>query len=700
MLQVCEAIAHAQSHLIVHRDLKPSNIFVDVHGQPRVLDFGIAKLLTSDRGQDATAPDAAPETGTGSLLMSPADASPEQILGEPVSTATDVYALGLILFELLTEQRPHQRDVASIRALMANAQADITQSPSAVLKQRSHVTRPWKQINQDLDTIVLTALKRDPARRYFNAQTMADDLKRWQQGQPIAAQPDTRTYRIKRFVARNRVAVGSASAVFLALLVGLSVALWQAGMARAQARLAIAEYQRAEAARIESDRMILFIRARMGEGDPKLHQEGANLRLQTWLEQSLPKIESHLTDAPRVQIRMGTLFAGLLLEYGSFELALAGLDRVVSASDLLMRNNPEEASRSTAPGLLVEPLVLRARALSSVGRLKQASHDLDQAMARLARLPETPESKRLAITARGTMLTTSNRLGQFRKALDLARANLRARIALFGEDSAKLAVDYNNIGSTMTRLGMYVEAKANLQKSKQLLLTGPGSGGARPAIIDSHIAGIALAQGELDQAESLLRASHQYLAPRLPENHPDLMGLRGQQARLTILRGQAHDAEQITFELLAALDGAKLPWTREVLLLRAQVLIILKRADEALLICNRLEAEAAVDSELPSAPLSDSVCLLARVLAKQALKLDDRVIENVETMLKNDHAPSLSKGDAAIYLAATLHALGDDAQARAWAARASSWYQKSMTSENAQLRSTSLIPALGSPLSE
>lgn len=248
LVAVCDAVAHAQSHLVVHRDLKPSNILIDATGQPRVLDFGIAKLIGESVADTAL-------TASGMRMLSPAYAAPEQVLDEPISTATDVYSLGVLAFQLLTGRLPHSRS-GNVVALAEQVREEQTQPPSAALRRSATQSaadtagqsqqRAAREVAGDLDVIVLTALRRDPARRYRNAAALADDIRRWLDGRPIAARADTAGYRARKFVARNRLAVGSASAVLVALIAGFGVALWQASVAHEHARSAQIQLRRAE----------------------------------------------------------------------------------------------------------------------------------------------------------------------------------------------------------------------------------------------------------------------------------------------------------------------------------------------------------------------------------------------------------------------------------------------------------------------
>jgi len=207
-LRVCDAVAYAHRHLVVHRDLKPSNILVTPEGDPKLLDFGLAKLLGRDEDAQTGG-----RTETALRLLTPDYASPEQVRGERITTATDIYSLGVVLYELLTERRPYRAAGRSREAVARAVCEEEAPRPSAEVPG----------LKRDLDNVVLMALRKEPERRYASVERLAEDLRRFLEGRPVAARKDTLAYRTGKFVTRHKAGVAAAGLATL-LLAGTTVA--------------------------------------------------------------------------------------------------------------------------------------------------------------------------------------------------------------------------------------------------------------------------------------------------------------------------------------------------------------------------------------------------------------------------------------------------------------------------------------------
>ena len=208
---VCSAVQYAHQNLVVHRDIKPSNILVTGDGVPKLLDFGIAKILEPD----------ADATMTLVRLMTPECASPEQVRGQPITTATDVYALGVLLYHLVTGQQPYQFTTVTSEEIARVICDTEPRKPSAL-----------GSLSEDLDNIVLKAMNKEPARRYASAEQLSDEIGRHLSGLPVLARKDTFSYRAGKFIARHTVATAAAAMLTISLIGGIAATLWEAHVAR------------------------------------------------------------------------------------------------------------------------------------------------------------------------------------------------------------------------------------------------------------------------------------------------------------------------------------------------------------------------------------------------------------------------------------------------------------------------------------
>ena len=264
-------------HLVVHRDLKPCNILVTADGQVKLLDFGIAKLVAETASMRATR--------TGLRLHDAGVRRPEQIRGEPVTVATDVYALGVLLYELLASRRPYR---VTGPAPLELERAVLEQEPEKTSNGVADA-RLRHRLRGDLDTIVLTALRKEPARRYQSVEQLATDLSRHLAGLPVSARPDRLGYRAGKYVRRHRVGVLAAGAIALSLVAGLAATFWQS---REAAR---------EAAR--SERVTQFLATLFQEADPE-RARGREVTARELLQRGERRLDSLLVEDPDVRARL------------------------------------------------------------------------------------------------------------------------------------------------------------------------------------------------------------------------------------------------------------------------------------------------------------------------------------------------------------------------------------------------------------
>ncbi|MCM2336074.1 MAG: protein kinase, partial [Pseudomonas sp.] len=342
--QICDAVSHAHANLIVHRDLKPSNILVTPAGDVRLLDFGIAKLL------DGELP-VVEQTRTGVRTFTLHYAAPEQIRGEPVTTMTDVYSLGVVLYELLTDLKPYrlkrQTDAEWEEAILV---ADPMRPSQAVLRpdeatgtDRSAQRRRSRWLAGDLDNIVLKTLSKRPEQRYPSVEALALDLQRFEAGRPVQARAQSWTYRTQKYLRRHRWALASGTLVTAVLASALAIVGWQA-------REAVAEASRAQA-------MQDFL-AGLFEQAGTASQDGQPLDLRGLLDASVERGNRELARQPRARAELLGVVARIRTGLGDYRQAQALLDRqaaILAATD------------DVPPSLLLESLAQRGQVLARLG---------------------------------------------------------------------------------------------------------------------------------------------------------------------------------------------------------------------------------------------------------------------------------------------------------------------------------------------
>ena len=539
-LQVCAGVEHAHRQLVVHRDLKPANVFVTGDGNVKLLDFGVAKLLESDDARDVTR--------RTQRWLTPEYASPEQIRGEPVTTACDIYALGVLLYELLTGHRPYglarvapheinsvilEREPERPSTAVSKTETLITGdgdtrqvSPQAVASARRLAPdRLRRRLAGDLDTIVLKAMHKEPSRRYGTVAQLAEDIGNHLAGRPVSAQPDSWTYRTGRFLKRNRVPVALGSVAVLALLMGLVGTLTQARRASEQAAQAAAERDRSE---LVSNLMLDMFRL----GDPG-YVEGATVTAREVLDRGTARIQVDFADEPVLQADLLTEVGQIYDNLGLFEEAAEHFER---ALELRRQSLGEEAPLTAA----------------SYTRLAHVRSDQGRA----------EESVALAATAVG-ILSAVERTDAIRGALAEALSAEGLGFAILGQsDSA--AVRFTDAVSLMEQ----AEDPDETAIAHTLY----------------QWAGAAHGRGEFQQSDSLYQQTIERYQRAGLEMHPDVSTSLQNLGTIRTFMGQAAEAEELlrrALEMRRSLYGDYHPSTAETLTGLASTLAFLERYDEA-----------------------------------------------------------------------------------------------------------------------
>jgi eukaryotic-like serine/threonine-protein kinase len=423
-LQVCEAVQYAHRNLVVHRDLKPSNILVDGAGTVKLLDFGVAKLLAEGEG-------GAPATRTLLRAMTPEYAAPEQVRGDPVTTATDVYALGVLLYELLTGQSPYRVG----RTLPSELErAVLEQEPTRPSARAAAPADRRRRLRGDLDWIVLKALHKEPERRYPSAEALATDIRRHLEGLPVSARGDAVGYRALKFLRRHRLGVAAAGLVLLALLAGLVGTAWQARRAEREAR-------KAEAVKD-------FLKSLFEASDPA-EAQGKERTARQLLEDGARRIETELRDQPEVQSEVARLVAAVYHELGEYDRA-----RALLSADLERRRRLD-GSRSRAVADLLTEI---ADASYEQNRFDEAGAMYEEALGiqREQRGGRTPEVATLLWDLAGVKRNRGDLAG----AEQMQKQALALFVETRGEDSAEATNVRESLAITYGDSDRYVEAEA------------------------------------------------------------------------------------------------------------------------------------------------------------------------------------------------------------------------------------------------
>jgi len=565
-LDVLSAVAHAHANLIVHRDLKPSNVLVSKDGQVKLLDFGIAKLLE----RDPSRPEA---TLTRDAGLTPKYAAPEQVNGGPITTATDVYALGVLLYELLSGHDPVGPRALSaadmVRAIvdteprrMSAAAIDAGEGPD-VLAERAfrRATTPdalRRGLQGDLDTIVAKALKKNPEDRYASVAEFADDLRRYLNHQPITARRDTFAYRAAKFARRHQRSLIAAAAA--ALFVAATIAVYTVKLANERDRAARHAARASKVSELLTDLL--------NGADPYRTGDAQEPTVRHLLDVGAARISKGLDGQPEVQAEVATVIGRIYQRLGLYDkarpfleqaLALArtsvGPEHVTIAQSLndLGVLHRERGNFAAAQPLLEESLAMRRRLLGSLDK------DVAVTLVELARVlrdrgldadaePLIRESLAIRRKVFGDLhretATSTNDLAL----VLLQRGDLAGAEVLFRQNLATntrlLGADHPSVGVSMGNLGLVLDAKGDAAGAEKLYrddlaILRKTLGEAHPSYAQAlnHLSIALLHQGRIVEAQSLIDQAIAIVQPLLRPDHPRLAVYLVNRARVQLARG-------------------------------------------------------------------------------------------------------------------------------------------------------------------
>ncbi|HZG43741.1 MAG TPA: serine/threonine-protein kinase, partial [Longimicrobium sp.] len=520
--QVCDAVQYAHRNLVAHRDLKPSNILVTESGQPKLLDFGIARLVAGGE-----APADGERTAIGPRLLTPEYASPEQLRGEPVSTVTDVYSLGVILYGLLTGRRPY-RPRGESRWELPGALLGPPERPSALAAAgeeageaaASRGTTPARlarRLMGDLDAIVLKAMRPEPGQRYATAEQLAADLRRHAAGLPVGARADTRWYRVRKFVSRHRAGV-AASAAALVLLMGFAV------VTRVQAMRIAAERDRAQ--QVESFLLGLFDRSDLYQGSTRA------VTVRDLLDRGAAEIAD--VRQPEVRWRLQLALGHAYYGQGDYGRAIALLDSSYAALRRLRGERDQET-------------IAIANQLANVLRVA-GRYDRAQALYRVildARRRELGAGSVEVARSLNGLAMVLRMQGRYTEAEGLLREALAIDRMHAADAPSGLPQTLNNLGHVMRESGRLGDAEALHRESLAVRRAVWGPEHFEVTVSLANLAGVLRDRGDHSGADTLYR---QVLALRLRlagEEHPDLAMDRAGYAQLLHLRGDLEGGEAL-----------------------------------------------------------------------------------------------------------------------------------------------------------
>jgi serine/threonine-protein kinase len=545
---VCAAVQYAHQNLIIHRDIKAGNILVTIQSVPRLLDFGIAKLLAAE-------PSVSDPTMTIARRMTPESASPEQVRGETITTASDVYSLGVLLYKLLTghspyrlagrqsteieraicEQDPEKPSAVIARAEQSGSTHPIT--PQSVSETREGTPdRLRRRLQGDLDNIVLMALRKEPRRRYASAEQLSQDISRHLSDLPVVARADTAGYRAAKFVARHKAGVTAAILLLLSLSAGIAATMWQA-------RVAVAEGQRARLESAKAQRINAFLQDMLSYSSPAYAssnpRKDPDAKVSEVVEEAAKRAESELAEQPEVLAEMQRTLGSVYYAQGRYDQA----EQILRAAfEKYIRLYGRESQETVWASNLLANTLLRKGNIAEAKELFLKDIEVERKLAQRGQLDARAMAHVLGDY--GSMLD------QFGDAATegYLREALQYTPTLTGKERTYVAMIDNDIGDVAYRRGDWKEAermnRAAIDEYRKL----PEGTYVEMAASLSNLGAVLIKEGKLDDAEPFVREGLELRRKKLGDAHPDTAMSFFRLSDLLYKKGEYQDAESAARE--------------------------------------------------------------------------------------------------------------------------------------------------------
>ena len=569
--QVCAAVEYAHRNLVVHRDIKPANILVTKDGTPKLLDFGIAKLLQSE----GASPPAL--TRATERLMTPEYASPEQARGQTITTATDVYALGALLYALLAGRPPFRiesKDPLEVAKIIC--EQPPTRPSASVQAESTLPAGDTRKLKGDLDNIVLKTLRKEPEKRYTTVAELSEDVRRYLEGYPLQGGSNAWNYRATKFIQRHMIGVVAATLMMSAIVV-FSIAMG------VLAQQATRERNKARQEQLKSEQETKFLSGLFNAATPDA-ERGKTISARDILDLSAKRIDRELTTEPEVRAAMLNSIGASYLALGLYSQAqplleeayslrrlqpgTQSLDFAESASNLAMAQRglgkyPKEE------GLLREALEVREKlapdnaallgdTLSNLGEcLYLQSHFQDAESVLRRAIAVSPENTPIMAGAKNYLALVLEREGGYEEAVGLLRSSVEMTARNEGTDSPDYLVAMHNLAAAQSTLGNLLEAEATERKVLEIRQRVSGKEHPDTTYSLNNLGWILLEQGDAADAEPYLKEGLEINRKQLGDKHPRVATSLTNWARILQAKGDYSGADKAYREALAILEENK-----------------------------------------------------------------------------------------------------------------------------------------------